>query len=510
MVEKRVSRGVLEYEILDRYPRVSQFVLEVEINDQNPRVSQFVLEVEVPAIAPATPYIFADAQIAANPIIFQNITADAEILALTTVINQLSADAEIAQLIVQQKFFSADAEIEARKAFTADAYIQKIVPCPTVWYADLDGPYELWLLDHDGDLLTDPITQYEKLDFVRAVNGQWHHGYGRYELTVSPEVVDTSVFALDSILSVRRITSSGVEIVFEGLHRNRRSWHDESGAAHYMSVGPDYKHLMKRRIVLPWPDGRAFLSPTDNFTDIMRQLAITQAQAAAGVDRWFDKFKVEAFTNEGQTLSMHYRNTYLNEDLDALADLGADWDIIRENSDEFRFRVFFPFKGRDRRRGNACGNPELVFSIDHDNITNPQLDEDRMDEATVVYVAGDGIGTDRQITERHNINDRESDSEWNRSERFFEQTKETSPAALAAWGDAFLVEHGIQRLFGLRLKPEQEYAYGVEWNLGDKCTGVYEGSTFHMRIVEVQVTLDPEVGREVIPTMFVYPTLEDY
>lgn len=510
MVEKRVSRGILEYEIVDRYPRVSQFVLEVEITDQTPRMSQFVLEVEVPAIASGT-YFFADAEIALFAIVFQNITADAEILALGSVNQQFSADAEIAPLFTQQKTFTADAQIESRKAFDADAYIQKIVPCPSVWYDDIDGPYEVWAIDHDGNLLTDPITQFERLEINRAVNGQWHHGYGDYILQVSPELVDTSVITLDTIISVRRITSSGdVVKVFEGLHRKRRDWHDESGAGHFITAGPDYKHLMKRRVVLPWPTGRAFFSVTDNFTDIMRLLAVTNAQAAAGVDRWFNKFKVEANTNEGQTLSMHYRNTYLNEDIDALADLGADWDIIRENSNQYRFRVFFPFKGRDRRRGNACGNSELVFSIDNDNIIQPQYDEDRVDEATVVYVAGDGIGTDRDITERHNINDRESDSEWNRTERFFEQTKETSPAALAAWGDAFLVENGIQRRFGLRLLPEQEYAYGVDWNLGDKCTGVYQGLTFHMRIVEVRVVLDPEAGREVTPMMFVYPTLEDY
>jgi len=492
---------------------VSQFVLEVEVNDQTPRVSQFVLEVEVPAIPPAaTPYFFADAHISADAIVGQSITADAEILALSIVAQFFSADAEIVGVSTQRKSFTADAHIEARKAFDANAYIQKVIPCPTVWYDDLDGPYEVWLLDHDGNLLTDPITQYEKLDFNRVVNGQWHHGYGDYELTVSSDIVDTSAFAVDAIVSVRRITSAGVVKEFEGIHRKRRSWHDESGAGHFVSAGPDYKHLMKRRVVLPWPAGRAFFSVTDNFTDIMRLLAITQAQAAAGVDRWFNKFKVEAFTNEGQTLNMHYRNTYLNEDIDALADLGADWDIIRENSNQYRFRVFYPFKGRDRRRGLAsqCGNSELVFSIDHDNIIQPSYEEDRMDESTVVYVAGDGIGVDRQITERHNINDRESDSEWNRIERFFEQTKETSPAALAAWGDAFLVENGIQRRFSLRLKPEQEYAYGTEWNLGDKCTGVYQGLTFHMRIVEVRVVLDPEVGREVTPMMFVYPTLEDY
>lgn len=512
MVEKRVSRGVLEYEIIDRYPRVTQFVLEVEINYRAPRVTQFVLEVEFPAIASGDS-IFADAVIARGAVSSGSITADATIVPITTTSAWITADAVIVGTFVQTKSFKADAYIESRKAIAADAYIMPLAVCPTVYYPDLSGPYEVALMDHDLVTEVVRVDEYTRLEFTRTITGEGYHGYGFYTIQGDPDKMNHSEWTLDRILVVHRALTSGRVLEFEGFHRDRGHWHDERGQRHFRSSGPDLKHLMTRRATLAWPPNRAFFSINQPFTNIMRYLAITNAQAAAGWDRWMQSFSVTPVTDEGQTLNMHYRNSKLFEDLDALADLGADWEILRNevtSPPKLRFHVHYPYKGRDRRRNNQCGEPAVVFSIDNDNILVPKYEQFRTNEVTVVYVAGEGIGIDREIQERHNIAGRIEDSPWNRIERFMEQSQETSSGALAAWGDAYLVEHGISRSFGLRLPESGQYAYGDEWNLGDYCTAIYEDQTYDVRIVAVKVTLEAPKGVTVIPIFQILPRLVDY
>ena len=517
MTVKRVSRVFREYEVVDRAPLVTHLVVEVEINDRQALITHMVIEVEVPTEAP-TPgptegFFFADAFIAAGAISSDSFTADAIIVGLTTTADLFSADAVIVGLTVQSWHFTADAVIESRKAITMDAVIVSLAVCPTVYYPNLAGPYEVALMDHDLTTEVVRVDEYTRLEFTRTITGEGYHGYGFYNIIGDPDLMQQALWTLDRILVVHRVEPSGRVLEFEGFHRDRGHWHDERGQRNFRSSGPDLKHLMTRRSTLAWPSDRAFFNINQPFTNIMRYLAITNAQAAAGWDRWMPSFSVTPTTDEGQTLDMHYRNTKLYEDLDALADLGADWEILRDevtSPPKLRFHVHYPYKGRDRRRNNQCGESTVVFSIDNDNMLHPKYEQFRTDEVTVVYVAGEGIGVDREILERHNIAGREDDSPWNRIERFMEQSQETATGALAAWGDAYLVEHGISRSFGLRLPESGQYAYGVEWNLGDYCTAIYEDQTYDVRIVAVKVILEAPKGRTVIPIFQILPRLVDY
>ena len=513
MTIKYVSRVFREYEIVDRSPLVTHLVIEVEINDRQALVTHLVIEVEVSNETPAGDFIFADAVIARGAVSSASITADAAIVPITTTANLFPADAVIVATFVQSWHFTADAVIESRKAVNMDAYIVPLAVCPTVYYPSFSGPYEVVLLDHDLTTEVVRVDEYTRLEYTRTITGEGYHGYGFYSIEGDPDKMQSDEWTLDRILSVRHAETSGLVVEFEGFHRDRGHWHDQKGQRRFRSSGPNLNHLMTRRTTQAWPSNRAFFSINQPFTNIMRLLAITNAQAAAGWLRWMQSFSVTPTTDEGQTLNMHYRNSKLFEDLDALADLGADWEILRDevtSPPKLRFHVHYPYKGRDRRRNNQCGEPTVAFSIDNDNILLPKYEQFRTNEVTVVYVAGEGIGIDREIQERHNVAGRVSDSPWNRIERFMEQSQETSSGALAAWGDAYLVEHGISRSFGLRLPESGQYAYGDEWNLGDYCTAIYEGQTYDVRIVAVKVTLEAPKGRTVVPIFQILPRLVDY
>jgi hypothetical protein len=287
------------------------------------------------------------------------------------------------------------------------------------------------------------------------------------------------------------------------------------------------KQLMHRRIILPpqelyvpfpgvLPILRpiAFLTLSGPSTNIMRDLVRHNAtDMSTYAERIMYRLRVAANDDYGIPLTLNYRHTYLNDELDALTEvgIGADWDVY-QNGAYVDFKVFYPYKGRDRTRGNAAGYPEMIWSLDRATVVEPSFNQDRLDEATVVYVAGEGVGANRQIEERHNIVGREDDSPWNRIEAFIDGSRETSTAALYAQGDAHLVEHGMKQEYALASAPKEVQSYGRKWNLGDLCTGEYAGHSFPCRVVSVREVLqrDGVSVPVIIPTLFVYPRLEDY
>lgn len=486
--------------------KISQMVVEAEVPGDHFRVSQMVVETEVTGI-PEGPYFLLNSRLAGD-IVKDSWTMDAEIAGITTQGGVFSLNAVIHPVSTTHRQFNLNAVIEAARQFNLNATILGTVPCPTVNYGRSDGDLEVYLLNWDMQEI-DYLDYLTSITYTREVNGMGHHGYGTFKLTAPQASVDVDKFKLDHIVRIYRTsTAYGAVKEFEGFIRIVRPYQDSDGVPMYEIGGVDLKALMKTRIVLPFPSTQAFTDVYDNFTDIMRLLVLTNGQAPAGVSRWMYRLKVEPDTHQGEWLDMHYRHTLLNEDLDDLADLGADWDV-ETVGDYLWFKVFYPYKGRDRRRTNACGERPLVFSVDLDNLLAVSVTKDRSKEVTVVYVAGDGVGIDREIVERHNIADRENDSPWNRREAFLERSKESSEGTLAALGDAHLVENGISFEFTADIPTFGPYGYGV-WNLGDVCTGIYGGETFDMRIVSVAVTKNAGSPIEVKPTFLIYPRLEDY
>lgn len=379
-------------------------------------------------------------------------------------------------------------------------------------YTPFRGPYEVRLLDHNGTLIQ-VIEKYTRMEFSRTINGMVHHGYGEFTLTGAADLLPVNEFTLDRIVQVRRLPPFTIPVVvYEGLCRIFTPYHDETGHAMFVVGGVDLKHLAKRRIIIP-PANTAFLDISAPITDIMKRLVLNTAGPAAGSEREMSRLRVLSLTGYGVPLNLHYRHTVLSAELDALAEVedGADWSID-QNAMYLDFQVFYPFKGKDRRRLSAQLWPEMVWSLDRASVVNPRYTEDRSSEITVTYVGGEGIGEDRVVVARENIADRQYDSPWNRIEEFIDSSSETSLATLYAQGDANNVEKGAKRVFTTAAAPKEILSYGDKWNLGDICTGEYTyGGVFDLRIVEVRETLDPEAGHVMIEPMFyVYPRLQDY
>ena len=524
--ELRTTQVVAEVE-LDlnfRTTSISQFLLEIDfgLSAGVSRLSQFMLEIDsdFTPVLPASVSQFL-IEIDDTGVDTTKTQDDFNLQALvvdpTTTSSFFTLAAKVKPTSKHSGVFNLQAYVEeATKEFYLAAKVRKEIPTVTEYYPDFEGPYEVRLLDHDLSLVR-VLERFERLDFTRAVNGKNYNGYGSFTYTAAADLTNIDEFTLDRIIEVRRMsTTYGAVPVFQGLVRFKNiTINEDDHKKLFICAGPDLRHFMKRHIIIPDED-QAFLSLSEPFVDIMHDIVFRNCSVYTAGTRQMPGIFPGTFSGYGIPLNLNFRYSKVSDELDNLANVaeGADWDVFIYNSapDYITFETFYPFKGRDRRTNTVQGWPEMVWSLDRANIVGPSYTEDRVDEVTVTYVAGEGVGVERAIVERYNVADRQNDSPWNRVEEFIDASSETSEAVLKAQGDANNVEHGMVRTFSVQAAQKELLSYGTKWNLGDITTGVFDlGGTFDMRVVEVREILDPGEGHiAVYPTFFIYPRLEDY
>lgn len=370
---------------------------------------------------------------------------------------------------------------------------------------ELEGRYQIRLLETDGTLLRS-IDEYITLEYLKNINGLEYNGWGSYTLRGERSLLPVSDFTLDRLVSVRRKApgSTTWDVDFEGLHRRRRRYTDEADNEMYESSGTDIRSLLRRRIILP-PTGQDLLSIKDHYTDIMRYLVWSQAVGGPAA-RAITNLVVEADSHEGAILPLNFRYTHLDADLEALAGVGADFDIVRSGS-ALTFQVGYPRFGEDRRIGNTDGNLPVIFSEEQGNLISPNAVFDRLNEINTAYVGGEGIGADREIVLRTHWLGTANDSIWNRIESFIDSGKESNTAALMAQGDALLAERAEKIEFTCQVLPVPGCLYGVHWNVGDLATTVYDDVNYDVRIIEVHITVQHQgesLHEEIMPTLQLY------
>ena len=246
------------------------------------------------------------------------------------------------------------------------------------------GRYQVILYDHDGTqlVLFDDAGGFENLEYIKSVNGQGHHNYGNFRLRIL--ATRCLEFALDRFVQVRRKYPDGEWYTdFEGFHRRHEFFVDDVDKEIYLSLGPDLKSIIKRRIIRP-DAAAAFFSRTDAFTDIMRELARWQlGSSALDGARQFANFVIEPDTNQGISLTRAVRHINVSDELEILSELGADFEVTRTGA-ILTFHVHYPRIGLDRRVGNVDGNPPTIFSLQRGNMANPRIVTDRIAETTMV------------------------------------------------------------------------------------------------------------------------------
>jgi len=372
----------------------------------------------------------------------------------------------------------------------------------------ISGPtrYQIVIVDHDGTNLT-LINEFERLEYVKALNGRGHHGWGTYHMHGAASTIPAEYFTLDRLVSVRRLPQDAEDWVidFEGLNRTYGSYYSEDDdIERFLSEGFDLRSLLRRRVIQP-AAGNAFVTLDGTYTDIVRQLVDGQMGAAAGA-RSMLHFVVEPLQGEGPspTDPLNFRWTQLSEELEVYgAGVGFDFDVVRDGG-LYTFKVYYGGYGTDRRVGNEDGNNPVIFSVENGNMRQPSFITNRTQETTAAIVLGDGYGATRDKMTRYSLVDAQDDSPWNLIEILVEASQYMNSADLAAQGDAALSHFREVFQFSFDAIPIPGCRYGIDWDLGDWVTAIYNGASYSFRIVEVHVSLDRD-GETIRPTILWWP-----
>lgn len=111
---------------------------------------------------------------------------------------------------------------------------------------------------------------------------------------------------------------------------------------------------------------------------------------------------------------------------------------------------------------------------------------------TIAVVAGQGVGTDRQLLARTSTAASDSETRWGRRiERFVDQRQTDDPAELAQKGDEEVLA-GAASASGLQAAPTDSDAmlYLRDWRTGDRISVVVEGQEVAAQVTEAALSID--------------------
>jgi len=395
-----------------------------------------------------------------------------------------------------------------------DAYVEydaaEAEPTPPFVYEDClveDADYAVWIKNHSGQrVAVIPLTdRTARLEYSRQLNA-----IGYYELPLVADDPRIEYFIPDAQVEIWRRTPGGDWLLdWEGFHRRRRWWMDESDRDMFSSIGRAYEELLSRRVTVP-PEGPYIYQTSDDepydeygpdeLTDIMRDLAYSHLGAGASLDRQAPGFAVEADDHTGPVMSKKWRYINVLTAMQDLSDSGADFAIIGTGPATYEFRAYYPRRGADKTVTNTDGNDPVIFSVDRANMAYPEVVEDWLNVRNLIYVGGGGSGASRTIVEREDAVST-AETPWSRREAFYDRRQFTATARLQDEGDAFLARYTRTIQFQFDYLKNCNAMYREHWDLGDLVTARYRDYQFAVRIIEVHVSVT-RAGGEIITPRF--------
>ncbi len=227
---------------------------------------------------------------------------------------------------------------------------------------------------------------------------------------------------------------------------------------------------------------------------IVKTLVSTNAGAAATVangrqrEGAMDGLTVEADGAHGNTISS-YGCAWANvlETLQEVASIGGgDFDLIKTGANTFEFRWYTGQRGTDR-------STTVTFAVNLGNMANPQYVDDRLSEATVAVVGGQGEEAARAIVVRTGP-DYSADNDI---EVFVNAAGLTTTSGLETQGDAEMEDR--RRATSFTFEPVQTPGafYGVHYFLGDLVRARYDTLTATFKVQAVTIAAQPGRNEDV-------------
>lgn len=236
--------------------------------------------------------------------------------------------------------------------------------------------------------------------------------------------------------------------------------------------------LLRRRIVA-YAAGSSRAEQTGPIDDIMKTVVRENLGASAtDVARRLDPKYFTVATNDSLGVSITKAFARRNV-LELLRELMLSslndqppifFDVVRSSALAYEFRTYAGQRGIDRSGGNA-----FVFSSEHANLSEEEIDLDAREEVNVAYAGGQGQKADRAVVEYADP-ERVLASPFNRCEAWVDSRDATKTSVLTADAKS-RVRQGRSRIRVLgRLLSVPGSRYGVDWGFGDKV----KGKVFHL------------------------------
>jgi hypothetical protein len=333
-----------------------------------------------------------------------------------------------------------------------------------------------------------------------AARIQWTtvlNGYGKLQLVYDRRAdFDPARYAVDRRVDLWRRGSDGMSRLIDSYYlRALRRSVNETGDEQVVLTGLGRNSLLAGRIV-DAAAGSTGAVKTGTIDDLMKAYVRENmgALAAAARDWSGNGLSVQADLSLGTSVTKSAPRHNLLSVLQSLSEESVTlddptyFDLCWITSTTMEFRTFQGQRGLDRR------GTMTPFSLRRGTLTAAVLEEDATDEATYVYVAGQGQEELRSVVE---VSDaaRLALSPWGRREALADARHCRTGAALSDYADGALEEHGLQRRFQAVLEDRPGARFQVEWDLGDLIEAEYEDEVYDCEISAVTGTFGPDGER---------------
>lgn len=388
--------------------------------------------------------------------------------------------------------------------------------------------YALWLTDDAGRRITllSELKEPFFFSYTRAVSGMATFNFGVAFRPFKDKI--KPYFAPDRRVEVWRSPAHGVPLRREDVFMLRKAhvYTRDDNVEVLQFYGRNGIDLLNRQSVIQ-RDGTSYASKTDNVDDMMKAIvreqmlygsAITRLGVQDNSSAWpQNEFFVQADLGLGPSVSRSFADRKVFDILKELRD--ASQQLHVENSSNrkiyfdviprdlagittttasplgWEFQTYADLRGSDRTMG-------AEFSLENENIAKPAYSISHLDEINAVIVRGNGSGLNQMIGFAQDTT-RVASSRWNRFEKVFAATSESSVTALNDAGRAELFKgKPVEELYVTFLNSPggpnaPRSLYGLDWDMGDLVKVNYADKQFEVEIGVVYVAVD-DTGNEVI------------
>lgn len=354
--------------------------------------------------------------------------------------------------------------------------------------------YSIWLSTPTGQRILN-ITRYLSLEYTLSVNS-----IGVLKLTL-PNSFPISYVQEDSRIDVYRQVPGGARYRDGEVSWLIRDWDfdlDQNGGESITILAYSCNEILDRAIIA-YAAGTAYANKTSTAVDNIIKALVRENLGSLATDTTRSRatwLVIDANTTLGptSTKSMPWRQLLptlreLAQDADNLG-TPVFFDVIRPTGGStFRFLTQINQLGIDHST-----TPKITLSTKNGTLANVTRSYNSIDERNIIYVGGQGQGSDRRVV---NASDsaRMSKSPINRRESFVDG-RNTIYAALTSEANTALKNARVRETFTAKIRDTQAIRFGREYGYGDRVIANFGARSAACRLDAVTVSVSR--GKETI------------